>query len=231
MESQFESRLPPAVKAAAPFLLPSTWGAVFYVWLGFPLGILYFVGLTVGLITGTALTIVWIGLALLLATLLAAWAAGGFERIAANLLLGAEVPPRRRGGAREETLWQRLRGVLGSSALWKSLVFLFLKFPLGLVGWVFSVVSLSVTLALTAAPALYLLGLGTVSLDSGVYEIESFWGTLPLGALGLAGFVVALHAHRALGWLWARLAEFLLAESAPAPAAPVATPGAAPILA
>jgi hypothetical protein len=121
--------------------------------------------------------------------------------------------------------------VLGSSALWKGLLFLFIKFPLGLAGWIFSVVSLSVTLAFVAAPAIYLLGAGTVSIDMEVYTIGSFWGALPLSAVGLVGFVIALHAHRALGWLWARLAEGLLAESVPAPAPPPAAPEPAPVLA
>ena len=30
-----------------------------------------------------------------------------------------------------------------------------------------------------------------------------------VSAVGLAGFVVTLHLHRALGWIWARLAEWL----------------------
>ena len=86
----------PAVRALAPFLEARTWGALAYVWLGFPLGLAWFIGLTVGIATGAALTIVWVGLVLLLLTFLAAWGAEGLERRLAIWLLGAQVPERRR---------------------------------------------------------------------------------------------------------------------------------------
>ena len=70
----------PLVRAVAPFLEARTWGALAYVWLGFPLGLAWFVGLTVGIATGAALTIVWIGIVLLFVTFLAAWGAEGLER-------------------------------------------------------------------------------------------------------------------------------------------------------
>ena len=56
---------------------PRTYGNLLYLWLGFPLGLAYFVGLTVGISTGLPLSLLWIGLAILLVTFLAAWGAAG----------------------------------------------------------------------------------------------------------------------------------------------------------
>src|SRR5512134_2881240 len=88
-------RLPPIVVAVAPFLDPRAWGAVAYVWLGFPLGLAWFIGLTVGFAAGVPLTLIWVGFLLLFLTVVAAWGAEGLERRLAMLLLGARVPARR----------------------------------------------------------------------------------------------------------------------------------------
>jgi hypothetical protein len=210
-------QLPPAAVAVAPFLDPRTWGAVAYVWLGFPLGLAWFIGMTVGFLTGIALTILWIGLAILAATLLAVWGAAGLERQLAMLLLGARVPQRLLRPATDERPTAWLRAVLGGSALWKGIFFLAIRFPLGLLGWVGSVVSLSVSIAFMAAPWIVAFGDGYV--DLGRYEIDTLGGSWILAAIGFAGFVVTLHLHRALGWIWARLAERLLGADAAAPAA------------
>ncbi len=212
-------RLPPALLAVAPFLDPRTWGAVAYLWLGFPLGLLWFVGMTIGFLTGTVLTLIWIGLVVLAVTLLGVWGAEGLERQLAILLLGARVPERRKQAEGPETTGAWIRSVVSGPALWKGIVFLALRFPLGLVGWIFSVVSLSISLAFLAAPWIRLFG-GHVNLDFGWFWIGPGEGLWLLSIVGLLGLIVSLHAHRALGWIWARLAEWLLGEVAPAPATP-----------
>jgi len=206
-------RLPPALVAVAPFLEPRTWGAVAYVWLGFPLGLAWFIGMTVGFLTGLALTIVWIGLALLAATLVAVWGAAGLERQLAIALLGARVPERLPRPVAGERVAARLRAALGGAALWKGILFLALRFPLGLVGWIGSVVSLAVSVAFMTAPWIVAFGHGHVEL--GWFAIDTLGASWLLAAVGLAGFVVSLHLHRALGWLWARLAEWLLGAAPP----------------
>jgi len=212
----------PAVRAAAPFLDPRTWGAVAYVWLGFPLGLVWFVGMTVGFLTGAALTIVWVGLVILALTLLAVWGAEGLERQLAIWLLGARVPARRDPSPGPFNFQVWARSVAGGAALWKGIAFLALRFPLGLAGWIVSVVSLSVSLALLAAPLAAYLG-GEFRMP--FWEIDTTAEHWLLSAVGLLLFVGALHLHRALGWVWARLAELLLGASAGSPgaAAPTST--------
>ncbi len=210
---------------AVPFR-PRTYGNLLYLWLAFPLGLAYFVGLTVGFAAGIPLTIVWIGLLILLATLLAAWGAAGLERQLAMRLLGAAVPGRQ-SRTPAATPLGRLGATLSSKALWKGLLFLALKFPVGLVGWVGSVVGLSVSLAFLATPVLVALGHPEVHVDLGYFTPTTPLEALPLALLGLLGLLVTLHLQNALGWLWARLAELLLGaelpeRSQPALPAPIA---------
>ena len=71
---------------------PRTYGSLLYLWLGFPLGLAYFVGLTVGISAGLPLTIVWIGLAILVGVAYEARRRRDVPRRAA-LDIGWVVPP------------------------------------------------------------------------------------------------------------------------------------------
>lgn len=209
-------KLPTWLLAVAPFLDLRSWGAVIYLWLSFPLGLFWFVGLVVGFAVGLPLTILWIGFAILAVTLAGAWLAAGLERQLAIHLLGADVPPRiplRAGKA-------RVRDIAVSPALWKGLLFLGLRFPFGLVGWVFSIVSLAISSSFLLAPWVELTGFDDLDLVLDIRPV--FWNVdtplelWQLSALGYGLLVVSLHTHRAMGWAWARLAEWLLGAQAPA---------------
>ena len=211
---EIASKKNPLVEFFAVPFRPRTWGSVLYLWLGFPLGLVYFIGLVVGFSAGVPLTIVWIGLLVLFATLALAWAAEGFERQLAIHLLGAAVPVRLETAPDLSKRFPRLRAVGGSPALWKGLVFLFLKFPLGLAGWIFSLVALIVPLSFIAAP-FAILFFGTGHVDLGWWDPDTFFEALPFLFLGLLGLLVSLHLHNVLGWIWARLAEWLLGARIP----------------
>jgi hypothetical protein len=195
---------------------PRTYGALVYLWLGFPLGLAWFVALTVGLATGLGLAIVWIGFAILAVTLGLVWLAEGLERQLAIRLLGARVPERLPAAARQPGT--RLRATLVSPALWKGLLFLIVRFPAALACWVTSLVSLIVPAAFATLPALYLFAdPADLHFDPPFWSVDSFAATLPFGFAGLLGLLVALHLHVALGWVWARLAEWLLGAETPQP--------------
>lgn len=201
---------------------PRTYGSLLYLWLAFPLGLAYFIGLVVGFAAGVPLTIVWIGLFVLFATLALAWLAEGMERQLAIHLLGAAVPARLAAAPDATKRFARLRAVGGSAALWKGMAFLFLKFPLGLAGWVVSLVALIVPMAFIAAPFALLFDNGDAHVSFGWWEPDTFVEALPFAFAGILALFVSLHLHNALGWLWARLAERMLGQSAPgSSAAPI----------
>jgi hypothetical protein len=199
---------------------------IVYLWLAFPFGLLYFVALVTCLSLGVGLAIVWVGFAILFFTLLAVWAAGAFERSLAMGLLGASVPPRRAPGPAVETPGQWLRGVFAGPALWKSLGFLLLKFPLGLAGWIVSVTTLAVSGAFVLAPVVYALG-GTVDLAFDIFlprlllrGTDDWIDAAILMVIGVFMLVATLHLHNALAFAWARLSESMLGGEPAARRAP-----------
>jgi len=203
---------------------PRTYGSLLYLWLGFPLGLAYFVGLTVGISAGVPLTIIWIGLLVLLVTFLAAWGAAGLERQLAIHLLGAHVPERVTHPASDRLL-PRLGALLSSAALWKGMAFLFFKFPIALATWVVSLVSLVVPLAFVLVPVAWLVNPEEIHIGIGLWQPESFLGTLPFGIAGVLGLLVALHLQNGMGWFWARLAEWMLGSGAPSAPSALGAPG------
>ena len=106
------------------------------------------------------------------------------------------------------------------------MAFLFFKFPVALATWVISLVSLVVPLAFALVPFAWLVGSEEIHLGLGYWTPTSLLGTLPFGLAGIVGLLVALHLQNGMGWLWARLAEWMLGSTAPG--APGARPAGIP---
>jgi hypothetical protein len=180
--------------------------SLLYLWLAFPLGMFYFVLLVTGFALGIPLIIVWVGLVVLFLLMLAVWGLEAVERALAAGLLGAEVAPPF-GSELRGTVRQRLRALFTGAELWKGLVFLFLKFPLGLFGWIVSVVFLSLSIGFALAPVAWWLG-GQVQIDGWIADGPVI--TALLSITGVLLFFVTLHLQNGLAWMWRRLAEALL---------------------
>jgi putative sensor protein len=181
---------------------------VLYLWLAFPLGLTYFVLLVTGFSVGIGLMIVWIGLGILFVLMLAIWALEGLERVLAIGLLGAELPLRLPASdAVGVKNW--LKAVFKSSALWKGTAFLFIKFPLGMVCWIVSVVTLSVSIALTLSPFAHWFG-SEIVIEDWIFDPAASWPVLAI--VGFFMLLVTLHLHNAMAWVWKKLAEVMLGE-------------------
>ena len=180
--------------------------------LALPLGVAYFIFLVVGLSLGLGLLIIWIGVFVLAMLLLLGWALSAFEREQANLLLGAGIEPP--GGRPPEgsPVLEWIKAFLGNRVTWTGPVFLFLKFPLGIFSFVFTVTALSVSLALMLAPLYY----RWEPLDLEIGYTGWYVDTLPEALLcSLAGifiYLLALHAVNGLAWVWRELATLLLGD-------------------
>ena len=134
---------------------------VLYNLLAFPLGIAYFIFLSVGWSLGLGTVIIWIGLFVLLAVLGLSWLFSAFERQQAIFLLGAEVEPmwpKAGEGAdagAQKSGWDRFKAFLGNKVTWTGMAFLLLKFPLGIASFVAAVTSLSISLSFLLMPFFY----------------------------------------------------------------------------
>jgi hypothetical protein len=211
---------------------PQTYLNLLYLLLAFPLGLMYFIFLVVGLSLGLSLVIIWVGIPVLLLVFVGWWALAILERWLANTLLSEDIPPMTLPQASEQGTWARLGQHLANPVTWKSLVYLFAKFPLGLLSFILLVTLASVTLSCLAAPVLYpFLPLGVWFTDSLVWRIDTFWEALALFGFGAALFFPALHLLNGLAWISGRFARLMLSDSrAPTHAAarPEPPPPAAP---
>lgn len=208
---------------------PRTYLNLVYLLIGFPLGLAYFVFYVVGGSLGIGLAILGIGFVFLFLLILSAWALAHFERLLANGLLGAEVPPPA-PTAIEEGGWPWVKSVLVNPVTWKGLAFQLLKFPLGLASWIVTIVVLSVVGGFIVAPAVVHFG-GTIRIDPwwiADTQREAWIAT----AVGLAALLPALHLLNGLAWLWAKFARVMLGRREPRePAAQAWSPatGTAPV--
>lgn len=210
----------PLYGVLGPIVWPRTYANLLYILLGFPLGLAYFVYYTVGLSLGLGLLIVGIGALVLLVVILSTWPLALLERELAIHLLGARVAPARAEPAGGE-LWGWIRDTLSAPVTWKGLVFLVVKFPLGLTSWIAAVVLLATVGGFVFAPAIFATG-GTI--DLGFWRPETLGETAILSAIGLVALVPALHLLNGLAWLWGRFAVLMLGHGSPAPRPAAAEP-------
>lgn len=223
MSSTEQTQSSPAAEFfLAPFRL-RTYANLLYLWLAFPLGLLYFVTLITGFSLGIGLLIVWVGLLVLLTVLLLVWLLGGLERLLAQGLLGARIPRRPLPPVGDVGALRWLGAVLRSPALYKRVLFLGLKFPIGLAGWMFSVVGLSVSVGFILTPVVYAFGLGDIDFD--FWAPQSFAESLPIALVGMAILLVTLNAQNLLCVLWRGMAEALLGSEEEIAVPPAAVTG------
>jgi hypothetical protein len=217
----------PLVGIFGPLVWWRSYTNLFYLLIGFPLGLAYFVLYVTGFSLGLGLLVLGIGALILAVMILLARPLGIFERALANRLLGAGVPPIRRQPLPDDELRTWLEDVFTSPVTWKSLVFLSLKFPLGLASWIAVVVGLSVVLAFLAAPIVFAAG-GELYL--GFWEPATLRESFLLIPFGLVGYILAIHLFNGLAWAWGRFARLMLGVGAPSPpAAPVPVLHPAPV--
>lgn len=186
-----------------------TYKNLLYLFLSFPLGLVYYVALTVGLSLGIGLSVLLVGFPILFATLLGVRVIASFERKLANLLLGtrlsppSDVPP-------GDSLVETATGYLRAASTWRSLGFVLVKFWLGIVSFVLLVSLLGTALELILTPV----APGLLGVQVGGFEIASAVETpleMAVGVLvGVVMVFVSLHALNGLASITGRVAVALL---------------------
>ncbi|MCC6382910.1 MAG: sensor domain-containing protein, partial [Dehalococcoidia bacterium] len=132
---------------------PRTYRSLLYLLLGLPLGVVYFTTLVtlISLAGGLAVTVVGLPLAIL--TMYAWCEIARVERLQANALAGTRIPPLAWCETGHPIGWSRIKQRLRNGLTWRSLAFLFLRFPHGIATFVIAVTAVSVPLYLIGMPA------------------------------------------------------------------------------
>jgi hypothetical protein len=187
-----------------------------YLFLAFPLGLLYFVFLVTGLSLGLGLIIIWVGVFILLAVFAIWYGLLAFERAMAIGLLREKIPPMASPAAPGSGVWKRFTAALKNPVTWKGLLYLVAKFPIGIFSFVVLVTFLSTGLALLLAPAYYnLVNPGiNITLDGSfftpIWVVNSLPKAIVASVVGIFVLLIGLQAFNGLAWLSGKFARAML---------------------
>jgi hypothetical protein len=183
-----------------------------YLLLALPLGIAYFVFLVTMLALSAGLMITLVGPPLLVLTIAGWWQLARFDRRLTMVLLNTDIAPMS-GQATQPWRWDlaenwgRLKTHLKNPVTWKSLLYLFVKFPFGIVA--FSIVLLLVAQGLYLASAPIVFHFTDMSFDfvTTTYVIDSWGEALFWFHVGLVLLALGAVATNLMAWGWREFAR------------------------
>jgi signal transduction histidine kinase len=206
---------------------------ILYLLLAFPLGLTYFITLIVGFSVGFGTAVIGIGLIILLAMLWATSIMASFERLMARILLRIDIAAPSTWRSANASWRAQLQAFFRRPVFWKSLVYLLLEFPFGVLSFCLTVTLLSVSLSLVVYPLITAIGLtiGSHSGSTGDFQPDTLvlliWRDIPqpwapildtlllvaTPALGVALTAATFHALNGMAYGWGRFAHLMLGES------------------
>ncbi|MCD4673973.1 MAG: sensor domain-containing protein [Anaerolineaceae bacterium] len=192
------------------FAKSATYLNLVYLYLTFPLGIVYFVFLVTGWALGISLTIIWIGLLVLALVFAISWGLTAFERWLATGMLRVDIPPMQRAIDPSASVWQRLKTYFANPVTWKGMLYLLIKFPLGILNFTVATTVLAISFSLLVAPlALVIPGWHVYTGDWNIY-LDLFARQVVIaqpdpymiaGLVFLAGIFAAPASLHLLNWM------------------------------
>ncbi len=196
-----------------------------YLLSAFPLGLTYFILLVTGISLGFSLLILWVGIPILLATIIMWQGFASVERFLVRNLLHMPVPyikdPRLAGMSWTKQFTARLR----SPVTWTSLVYLFIEFPFGVIAFSLMIGLLSASISLVFGWLVYLIDTMIYNAIGGYNSYEFFVRIngqiepvaliffLFLGVLGIVAVFASLHVLNGIAYAWAHFARLMLGMS------------------
>src|SRR6202048_1322475 len=195
---------------------PQTYRNAVFLATRFPLGLLYFFVFFMMAAIGFSLLTVLVGIPLLALTLAVAWACASFEGDLARWLLRVEIPPMSFPRQPGLTAWRRARAHLANAVTWKSLAYVLLQMPVGVIVFVFQSTLLGAALALSVAPIVYVADVLTYRPSGGSFDgffltlsgpgaglqPRGLGSALALGAVGFGLFLLTLHLINGVAAAW-----------------------------
>jgi hypothetical protein len=193
-----------------------TYSTMFYLLLAFPLGLMYFIFLITGLSLGFPLILVWIGIPILVLVFAAWYGMCIMERGMAIQLLHEEIPPIESQNNSEKNLMQRLAAMAANPVTWKGLVFLLMKFPMGIISFILLTTGWSISGSLLAMPFYYQYVHPNIQLafewmgSRHSLEVTSLPGALLFFLSGILFLILFMHIANGFGWISGKLARVML---------------------
>lgn len=163
-----------------------TYSRMLYLLIGLPLGIFYAVFIFGAVLLGVLLAPIGIGILLLIGLGMGAWILLAIDREITVMLVGVEldplIPPRADG------IFASIKIYFMHSGTWKSLGYLILRFPLGIIAFTIVFIVIGGASTLMAAPITLLL----TDLDLGVWKVDEMWEAFIIAPFGVPAGILAL---------------------------------------
>ncbi len=179
-----------------------------YLSLSFPLGLVYFILLVLGISLGAGLAVLGIGILILIATLFGVAAAATFERQLANTLLDTDIPPMRYWSPAGSGMINQIKVLFSKGRILRDLVYISLRFPFGIGALIMLVLTL-LPISMILSPFYFNIEGANVTFGP-IEEIT----TLPEALLAsLAGFILlplVVYASHLMVQIWKGLTVALL---------------------
>ncbi|MBE9511572.1 MAG: sensor domain-containing protein [Bacteroidetes bacterium] len=185
---------------------PNAYLSLVYQLFAFPLGLFYFVFLITGILVGIGLIIIWIGIPILLLMMLAWYGFSVFEKQLSIYVLKAEIPDIKKPENTKMSIWSQFKKYLSDPVTWKSLAFLFLRFPLGVLSFAITVSLMAVTVSFISAPFTY----NYYYMEFGFFRVETLGLAILVAIAGILIGFLSLHVFKFMGLFYKRLSEVML---------------------
>jgi hypothetical protein len=188
------------------FAKPKMYLTLLYLFLSFPLGLTYFILLVVGFSLGISLLIIWVGFLILAVLLPTIWAIISFEKLQTTHLLGIELHSKKDQYIENQSLWQKTKSILSDPTTWKGLLFILLKFPIGIFSFVILVTGFAVILSLIFSPLI----VPWAPINFGLWKVDTISEAIGLSLLGLMALPAIFHVYYFIGQWIGKLSLLLL---------------------
>jgi hypothetical protein len=179
---------------------------ILYLLLAFPLGLVYFTFLITGFSLSVGLWVIWVGIFLMALMIVAWWGLAIFERKMAIWMLRVDIPPMHRPDIPRAKFLEKVKEHFQNPVTWKSLAYLLIKFPLGILTFNVAVTLIAITVSLVAAPFIYT----SSNIHLGFTDVDTLWKALLCSGAGLLIGVASLHVMNGLAFVSAWLARVML---------------------
>lgn len=195
---------------------PHTYGSLLYMLLAMATGTFYFTWVVTGLSLSLGLAILIIGIPFFILFIGATRILALVEGRLVEVMLGERMPRRPLYSDRSLPVLQRIGAMFTDPRTWGTMLYFVAMLPLGIAYFTVVVTTMSVGLALIAAPIAQALGYGHyVHMDhSGWFDPTSPWAWPLLVLVGLLLVFATLHLARLVGRMHGKLAKYLLVHGA-----------------
>jgi hypothetical protein len=172
-----------------PVIQRQTWINTLYLLISFPLGVVYFVALVTVFSTGLGLIAIFVGFFVIWFGFMMTDALAELERVVMNAMLGTAIPARPLANTVTGNVFRRMAAAVSRPGTFRRLIYLWVRFPMGIASFTLVCVFIPMSLAMLTAPLTYTF----IPFNIGSARIETFDEAIYLCCFGAVMTLASVH--------------------------------------